>query len=116
MTSGPTANPIVGGANRERYPVFDTVRIVAAVAVILSHSFPLTGRSDDPFALEFGNWTPDLGTLSVATFFVISGFLITMSWTTSPKALAYSVKRFARIWPAFAFVVVVAALVLGPIV
>src|SRR5207244_10435776 len=37
-------------------------------------------------------------------------------WTRSPKALPYSVKRFARIWPAFAIVVVAAAFVLGPLV
>jgi peptidoglycan/LPS O-acetylase OafA/YrhL len=31
-------------ARTDHYPVFDLLRIVAALAVILSHSFPLTGR------------------------------------------------------------------------
>jgi len=100
---------------RERYPVFDSLRIIAAVVVILSHAFPLSGHPE-PVATWLGDYGLTFGALAVATFFVISGFLITMSWTASPRAVPYSVKRVARIWPAFVIVVLAAAFVLGPLV
>jgi peptidoglycan/LPS O-acetylase OafA/YrhL len=103
------------GAVRERYPVFDSLRIVAAVVVIFSHAFPLSGHPE-PVVTFLGDYGLTFGALAVATFFIISGFLITMSWNLSPRAVPYSVKRFARIWPAFVVVVVLAAFVLGPLV
>src|SRR5262245_15931632 len=92
------------GRERERYPVFDALRIIAAVAVILAHAFPLSGHRE-PFVINLGDYGLDLGAAAVATFFIISGFLITMSWTQSPKAVPYSVRRFARIWPGYLLVV-----------
>lgn len=100
---------------RERYPVFDLLRIVAAVVVILSHAFPLSGHPE-PVATFLGDYGLTFGALAVATFFVISGFLITMSWNISPRAVPYAVKRLARIWPAFLIVVFAAAFVVGPLV
>jgi peptidoglycan/LPS O-acetylase OafA/YrhL len=116
--AGTSGSEAVGGArtgDRERYPVFDSLRIIAAIVVILSHAFPLSGHPE-PVATFLGHYGLTFGALAVATFFVISGFLITMSWTASPRAVPYSVKRLARIWPAFVIVVVAAAFVLGPIV
>ena len=104
-----------GRRERERYPVFDSLRIIAAVAVILAHSFPLSGHRE-PFVIYLGDYGLDLGAAAVATFFIISGFLITMSWTQSPRVVPYAVRRFARIWPGFLIVVLGAAFVLGPIV
>jgi len=100
---------------RERYPIFDSLRIIAAVVVIFSHAFPLSGHPE-PVVTFLGDYGLTFGALAVATFFVISGFLITMSWTMSPRTVPYAVKRFARIWPAFVVVVLAAALVLGPLV
>jgi len=100
---------------RERYPVFDGLRIIAAVVVIFSHAFPLSGHPE-PVVTFLGEYGLTFGALAVATFFVISGFLITMSWSLSPRTVPYAVKRFARIWPAFVFVVLAAAFVLGPLV
>jgi peptidoglycan/LPS O-acetylase OafA/YrhL len=104
-----------GAGRRERYPVFDGLRIVAAVVVIFSHAFPLSGHPE-PVVTFLGEYGLTFGALAVATFFVISGFLITMSWSVSPRTVPYSVKRVARIWPAFVIVVLAAAFVLGPLV
>ena len=57
---------------------FDVLRLGAATAVLLSHSFVVTG-SAEPL---IGHWP--LGTLGVEVFFAISGFLIAMSWSTAP--------------------------------
>jgi peptidoglycan/LPS O-acetylase OafA/YrhL len=97
------------------YSTFDALRIIAAIAVILSHAYPLTGHRE-PFTVHLGGYTPDLGTSAVAVFFVISGFLITMSWNRTPGTRSFVVKRFARIWPGFAVVVLAAAFILGPLV
>ena len=57
---------------------FDSLRLIFAVMVIFSHSFPLTRGSNDtePLSrLTFGQ--VNFGNVSVWSFFVISGFLIT---------------------------------------
>ena len=43
-----------GRGERERYPVFDSLRIIAAVAVILAHAFPLSGHRE-PFEIDLGD-------------------------------------------------------------
>jgi peptidoglycan/LPS O-acetylase OafA/YrhL len=42
------------------YSTFDALRIIAAIAVILSHAYPLTGHRK-PFTMHLGGYTPDLG-------------------------------------------------------
>src|SRR5262245_9530348 len=58
---------------------FDTMRLVAALCVVISHSFPLSyggGAAVQPLYL-LSNGQTTLGTVSVYIFFVLSGFLIT---------------------------------------
>jgi peptidoglycan/LPS O-acetylase OafA/YrhL len=114
-TSGSEVTLSDPAGRRERYPVFDLLRIVAAVVVIFSHAFPLSGHPE-PVATFLGDYGLTFGALAVATFFIISGYLITMSWVVSPRAVPYSVKRVARIWPAFLVVVLAAAFIVGPLV
>lgn len=90
---------------------FDTIRLGAATAVIVSHAFALHGLAQ-PLSHWIGGQT-DLGRLAVATFFAISGFLIPASWDRS-SGLAFTVKRIRRIVPALAVAVAVCAFVLGP--
>ena len=114
--AGTSGSPVgEGTGRRERYPVFDGLRIIAAVVVIFSHAFPLSGHPE-PVVTFLGEYGLTFGALAVATFFVISGFLITMSWSLAPRTVPYSVKRVARIWPAFVVVVLAAAFLLGPLV
>jgi len=102
------------GARSDHFPVFDVLRIVAALAVILSHSYPLSGHTE-PFTIHAGTTSFAMGTDAVVAFFVISGFLITMSWQRRSSVRSYVTKRFARIWPGFAVVVLLGILALGPI-
>jgi len=82
---------------------FDSLRLIFAILVILSHSFPLTRGSNDTeplMRLTHGQIT--LGNISVWAFFVISGFLITQSWQRTPKVVKYLKRRIGRIYPGFA--------------
>jgi peptidoglycan/LPS O-acetylase OafA/YrhL len=108
----PPAPTRVRGA---RYPFLDGIRIIAAVAVIVSHSYALLGRPE-PEPASFGTYRLTLGAVAVGVFFVVSGFLITASWRASSGLWAYSVKRVFRIWPALILAVLGAAYVVGPLV
>jgi len=89
------------------------LRLFFAALVLLDHAVPLGGFNQDrnPIAGLTMNQT-SLGTLAVAGFFVISGFLVTRSFVTSSTSLRYIWKRFLRIFPGFwvcLFVIVFAA-------
>ena len=90
---------------------FDFIRIVAASMVLFSHHFALTGRAEPSF---FGLYS--LGGLAVAIFFVISGYLVTISWSRDPHLLRFAYRRALRIWPALTCVVILTAFVLGSFV
>lgn len=74
---------------------FDALRLSAAVSVMVSHVFPLSGRVEPRVA----GYT--LGTLAVFVFFSISGYLVTRSWQADPSVWRFTVKRTLRIAPAY---------------
>ena len=85
---------------------FDLMRLVAALLVVVSHTFPLAGQA--PFRIL---GVEDLGALGVSIFFVISGFLVTGSYLRDPKT--YLFKRLLRIEPGLIASLVVTVLLLG---
>jgi peptidoglycan/LPS O-acetylase OafA/YrhL len=93
---------------------FDLLRFVAASMVIGSHSFPLSGSTREPLRDLTGFGT--FGTLGVRMFFVISGYLVTQSLLRSSTVLSFAAKRILRILPALIVVVLLAALVVGPLI
>lgn len=90
---------------------FDFVRVLAAFCVIVSHQYALGGLPE-PSVLNVHS----LGGFGVLVFFSISGYLVSKSWEADPNALRFLLKRFLRIWPGLAVVIVLVALVLGPLV
>jgi peptidoglycan/LPS O-acetylase OafA/YrhL len=92
---------------------FDVIRLVLAVLVIFSHSYPLaTGsESEEPFAV-FTRAQTTAGAMAVDLFFVISGFLIARSFARSSSIWSYMGKRFRRIYPGFITVSLLSALVI----
>ncbi|RZI65236.1 MAG: acyltransferase [Variovorax sp.] len=90
---------------------FDFWRISAAALVLVSHQFPLLGKSAP--ALMPG---VTLGVVGVFIFFAVSGFLVTQSWLSDPHAVRFVQRRFLRIWPALFVVTLATALVMGPLV
>ena len=105
----------VGSAFATGRNAFDAIRLGAALLVLVSHAWVLTGRADaEPFAPLLGHVT-DGGGLAVGVFFVLSGFLIARSAQVHPWR-DYVRARALRIYPAFAVVIVLQAFVLGPLV
>src|SRR5271156_1804319 len=92
------------------------VRLLLAVLVILSHSFPLatgTERTEPLLMATRGQTTA--GTIAVDLFFVLSGFLITNSFLSSSSLWGYLRKRIRRIYPGFIAVSLVGALIVAPL-
>lgn len=99
-----------------RGPGFDTVRLVAACGVMLHHSLGIEMDivHDDPL-YTFSHGYTHLGIMAVAVFFSISGFLVTPGLMKSGNVLEYLSRRFMRIMPLLTVVVLVTALIIGPL-
>lgn len=99
----PWADPCMWRVNN-----FDAMRLLFAVMVIVTHSYFLAGRGQDPLGVATGGVT-NLGAIAVDAFFIISGFLISSSWAQGRSLRGYLRKRVARIYPGFAGVWIVMA-------
>jgi peptidoglycan/LPS O-acetylase OafA/YrhL len=106
--------PTIGTCLLRRRNNFDFIRFFASMGVIFSHSFPLTDNGDDPVT-RISNRHFTLGGLAVMTFFIISGFLITRSFSKTTSLKDYFVARALRIYPALFVVIFFSAFVLGPL-
>jgi len=91
----------------------DLLRLGAAVAVLFSHSYPLTGSGEDPLQRWSGHTAGELG---VTVFFAISGYLITLSWLSDPQPSRFAARRGLRLLPGLAVATLLTAFVLGPLV
>ena len=99
----------LGQAFDPRANALNSFRLALATAVILWHTFPLTGRHL-PFAVHqlFSQaW--------VDGFFAVSGFLITSSWLSRPRLGVYFAARALRILPGLWICLTVTAFVIAPI-
>lgn len=78
---------------------FNLIRVVAALAVLITHSFALAiGSSNaEPFRNSLGM---TMGTIAVDVFFVTSGFLVTASLLTRQSVIEFVLARVLRIFPA----------------
>lgn len=82
---------------------FDAIRLLAALAVMVSHAFALSGRVEPrPYA------GLTLGTFAVFVFFAISGYLVSSSWRNDPDIRRFLARRMLRIAPAYVVVVALA--------
>lgn len=97
-----------GTAARLRDNNFDALRLIFASIVVFFHISLLSG-------LESLDWIHRYmsATFAVQAFFVVSGFLVTMSCENSSSLRSYALKRFRRIAPAYVTVVVAAVILLS---
>ncbi|MBO0798929.1 MAG: acyltransferase, partial [Blastocatellia bacterium] len=95
-----------------RHNNFDCLRLIAALMVLCSHSFALTGTPFEPFVAWFGGYDTG-GGMGVAIFFIISGFLVSGS-VERRATIDYLASRALRIVPALAVVTCFEVLLLGP--
>lgn len=82
-------------------------RIVLALIVVVSHSFPLGGFGLDPWEKATG--TDNLGHMAVCGFFLLSGWLVASSAARS-STRSYLAKRARRLLPGFWMALVVVAI------
>lgn len=114
MESAPTIAARMAGKDA-RTNAFDTIRLFAALTVIVSHAFLLTSgtyQAEPVFWASGGQTT--MGSLAVGVFFVISGLFISASFDRSPTIGNFVSKRALRIMPALVVVTILLALVAGP--
>jgi peptidoglycan/LPS O-acetylase OafA/YrhL len=88
---------------------FNLIRILAAFAVLVAHSYALLDRPD-PFGQALGI---DLGSFAVDVFFIASGFLVTGSLLLRQSLRDYFLARVLRIYPALLVVLLLTVFVLG---
>ncbi len=93
---------------------FNLIRIAAALAVLVSHSFALSmGTGDaEPFRHSLGM---TIGSIAVDVFFITSGFLVTASLLARQSAIEFIWARFLRIFPALAVMLLLTVFFLGVI-
>jgi peptidoglycan/LPS O-acetylase OafA/YrhL len=88
---------------------FDLLRFLFAFIVFLAHAYVLSGA--DSLSILGKLFSSEI---AVKSFFVVSGFLIFMSFENSSSIKSYLLKRARRIYPAY-FVVVLLCVLLGGI-
>ncbi|GAA2902814.1 acyltransferase [Microbacterium esteraromaticum] len=101
----------LGTAFHPKRNSLNALRLLFATAVIVAHSWPLSGRTDEPIGPGAFN---SLGPWAVAGFFVISGYLIASSRDHSELG-RFLWRRILRIYPAFIVVLAVTAFVFAPL-
>ena len=91
---------------------FSLIRIAAALAVLISHSFALAiGTADaEPLAKSLGI---TLGEIAVDVFFITSGFLVTASLLRRQTIIKFVWARVLRIYPALLVMLFLTVFVLG---
>lgn len=92
---------------------YDALRLLLAVAVLISHTFIIGGYGTEPF-LVWSKSQGTLGDLALLGFFGLSGFLVTASYLRSGSLIGYFTKRVRRIVPGLWVCLAVTALVLAP--
>lgn len=103
VKSTPLSELAVGKQNH-----FNLIRLLAALAVLWSHSYALTGQAE-PFAYLGKN----LGSMAVDVFFVTSGFLVSASLLQRGDVLDYLIARSLRIFPALWTMLLITVVGLG---
>jgi peptidoglycan/LPS O-acetylase OafA/YrhL len=88
----------------------NALRLAFATAVLVSHSFVLAGGGNEP-----GVRGLSIAAIAVDGFFVVSGYLITMSRLRSSSLRAYARRRILRIYPGLWVNLLLTAAVIVPL-
>ncbi len=101
--------------SHDRKNNFGVLRLLFANLVVYYHSyFLIDGDARRDIFHKISGAMP-VGTLAVAGFFLISGYLVVKSYTNSVSVRDYLVKRLLRIWPGYAVAFLVSLLVVAPL-
>lgn len=91
---------------------FNLIRIVAAISVLITHSFALVMGSGEaePFRESLGM---TMGSIAVDVFFITSGFLVTSSLMGRKSIVEFAWARVLRVFPALLVMLLLTVFVLG---
>ena len=93
---------------RLRINNFDLLRFIFAFIVFLVHAYVLSGAESLSILSKLFS-----SAIAVKSFFVVSGFLIFMSYENSSDNKRYFLKRARRIYPAYFCIVIICAVLGG---
>lgn len=94
---------------------FNVLRLIAAIFVVISHTYMVIGRYESEPLRMISNNTIIISTIGLYIFFFISGFLVTKSALESDNVMHFLFKRFLRIYPALIILVLISVFILGPL-
>lgn len=92
---------------------FTLMRFIFAWAVLIGHSFPITGNGSDPiskFLLPYA-W---IGSIAVSGFFAVSGYLVTAS-IMQRSIPTFIASRVLRLYPAVIVYSLICVFLIGPL-
>ncbi len=94
---------------------FNFIRLMLALLVLLGHAPEMLdgNKSREPLTILFHNPNLSLGSAAVAGFFLLSGYLILLSWERRPQLGDFLAKRALRIYPAFLVASLISAFIVG---
>ena len=101
----------LGDLSQGRNNNFNLIRMAAALAVLVGHSFPLADGAGSPEPLQ-SMLGMSLGAMAVDVFFVASGFLITSS-LLSRDIFSFIWSRVLRVFPALFSMLVLTVFLMG---
>ncbi|MBQ6636801.1 MAG: acyltransferase [Eubacteriales bacterium] len=88
---------------------FNLLRLGASLFVFAGHMGRIRG-GEPP---RLGGYA--LHELGVGILFLLGGYLVTQSWARDPHPVRYGIRRFFRLWPPFAVMVLLMTFVTGPL-
>lgn len=78
---------------------FNFLRLLFALSVIVTHSYPLSGEFTGDWLSRFTHAQAEFSFMGLSGFFIISGYLIYRSLDRSKTLVEYFLKRALRIYP-----------------
>ena len=113
MPSTESKMPAVSHYSDGRDNNFNLIRLVAAFAVLFSHSYSVVLGANDPYRPLLDSTGFSLGAHAVNIFFVVSGLLVMQSWDRNSSPLSFITARALRIYPAILVYALLVVFVLG---
>ena len=89
---------------------FHLIRLLAALCVLSGYMSPIIGLP----GILLGS--QNLHNIGVQILFLIGGYLAAKSWRRDPHTARFLLRRFVRIWPSCAVMVILMCFVAGPLV
>jgi len=104
----------MNGAENAHANNIGAIRLLLAYAVIASHSPELLGQRTHEPLVRFGAHLT-LGEIAVDGFFIISGYLITSSYLSKRRSVAFLKSRIRRIYPAYVIASLICIAIVAPL-